>query len=129
MKVEELAEHHRLRIAKDSCGEEFVPCVFGQIYHHGGKQFGALVINEKPARSTTQAWNRIGKALRAGGFALHQNGGSEGSLLFDSQNEEQAKLAIRMMRARKRRQVTVTPEMLSQLAAVRPARGIGPSIA
>jgi hypothetical protein len=110
------AEQYRLRTQRDTQGEAFIPCQRGQIYHHGGKTLGVLVISEGKARSTSRVWKVVRQGLLAAGFTLHQNGDAEGSLLFDARNPQMAQAAIRFMRAKKKRQVT--PKMLEHLGEI-----------
>src|ERR1039458_1353939 len=105
------AEQSRLRMQRDTHGEMFVPCYRGQIYHHGGDTLGALVITEGKARSSPKVWGNVRRGLLAAGFTLHQNGDAEGSLLFDAHNPEMACAAIRLMKARRKRRVEVTPKL------------------
>jgi hypothetical protein len=120
--ITRLAEQYRLRTQRDGQGEMFIPCQRGQIYHHGGQTMGALVINEGKARSSPKVWGNVRRGLLAAGFTLHQNGDAEGSLLFDGHNPAMARAAIRLMKARRKRRVEVTPRLLGHLRGIRPSR-------
>jgi hypothetical protein len=117
------AETYRVRSQRDSQGETFIPSQRGQIYHHGGNTLGVLVINEAKARSTPKVWGIVRRDLLAAGFTLQQDGDAEGSLLFDAQNPEMARAAIRLMKARRKRKVIVTPQLLGHLHGIRQAWG------
>ena len=124
--LELFAAKYHLRLKRDTCGDQFIPCRRGQIYQYGGARFGAMAINEPPARSTVKVWGNVRRALLAAGCALHQNGDAEGSLLFNSEDPAQSRAVIKALKARKKRQVAVTPEMLARLAAGREKAGVCP---
>jgi hypothetical protein len=122
--IRKFAERYRLRLQRDTQGEVFIPCQRGQIYYHGGDTLGVLVINEGKTHTTPKVWGNVRRGLLAAGFTLHQNGDAEGSLLFDAHNPEMVRVAIRLMRARRKRRVEVTPELLGHLHGIREARNL-----
>jgi hypothetical protein len=80
---------HGLRVNRDLCGEQFIPCRAGQLYEHGGGLFAVLVL-----APTVKRWNSIRRKLQAAGFVTRQDGDTEGSLLFDPTNPAQCRAAF-----------------------------------
>jgi hypothetical protein len=122
--ITKFAETYRLRTQRDTQGDRFIPCQRGQIYYHGGDTLGVLVISEGKAHTSPNIWANVRRGLLAAGFTLYQNGDAEGSLLFDAQNPEMATAAIRWMKARRKRRVEVTPQLLGHLCEIRRARSL-----
>ena len=100
MDIKSLAEKYGLRVKRDDCGESFTPCKRGQIYEYGSGLFGVMVFG---AHASGRAWSSVKRLLTAAEFTLHQDGDSEGSLLFNGSNEAQCREAIRVMGAYRRR--------------------------
>lgn len=111
------SQRYRLKIRRDGCGDPIVPAKLGHLYEHGNGRFG--IVLEDPANRPTRAralLSRRRKALAAG-FTLHQAGDAESILLFDPENREQARLAIRLVGAKARRRCSP-----AQLEVLRKAR-------
>jgi hypothetical protein len=101
-------ECYRLRVRLDECRDAIVPGKLGHAYEHDTRWLG--VVLEAPAHNA-----RSDKTLRArkrravaAGFVLHQEGDVEAILLFDPGDAKQARLAVRLVEAKKIRQ-TVQP--------------------
>jgi hypothetical protein len=62
----------------------------------------------------TGLWNRTKKRCLAAGMKLHQEGDAEGIFVFDPANPAQAKLAIKSVQAKAKRQMT--PERKAALS-------------
>ena len=68
-RIQEFAKQYGLRTKRDSCGELFILCRHGQIYHHGSDTFGVMVLNdetgrfESGSRSTPRIWGNIRRTL------------------------------------------------------------------
>jgi len=95
------AERHSFRVKRDECHDAIVPGKVGHLYQHDASQFG--IVLEAPADST-----RLDNTLRsrkrraiAAGFLLHKEGDWESILLFDPADVKQARLAIRLIHAKK----------------------------
>lgn len=101
MSIQDFAEKYHLRTKLDACKEVIVPCKRGQIYVYSTQRLAVLVEGV-----SARVWHSIRKTLLAAGFELRQNGDCEGSLSFDPQDRKQAKLAIKVMGANSRRQLT-----------------------
>ena len=122
--ITKFAEQYRLRLQRDILGEIFVPCRRGQIYLHGGSILGVLDINEGNARSSPNIWANVRRGLLGAGFTLHQDGDSEGSLLFDAHNPEMGQAAIRWMKAKRKRLVTI--KLIEHLGQIGKSRRFEP---
>jgi len=99
--IQEFAEQNRVRVRRDSCGDEVIP---GKprnatrqedrrhIFQHDGNLFGVCLL-----LSSARAFGNAMRRLLPLGFIPGQTGDAEGVLLFDPTNSEQAKAAIREM--------------------------------
>ncbi len=101
MSIQEFAKKYHLRTKFDACKEVIVPCRQGQIYDSGGQRLAVLVEGV-----SARAWHSVRKTLLEGGFKLRQNGDCEGSLSFDPDDPKQTRLAIKVMRAQRERQLS-----------------------
>src|SRR5580704_98949 len=64
-----------------------------------------------------------GRAAEAAGFKVKVRSGAESVWYFDPTDETHAQAAIEIVGAKRRRKVTVTPELLARLAAWRQKAG------
>jgi hypothetical protein len=97
----EIAQQQSVRLKRDKCHEEVVHGKLGLLYDHDASRFG--MVFEASAKS-----RRFGNTLRfrkrraiASRFSLHQEGHFEAILLFDPSDAKQARLAIRLIQAKK----------------------------
>jgi hypothetical protein len=67
-----------------------------------------------PDGKRTGLWNRTRAKCVAAGMRLHQEGDCEGIFVFDPENPKQAKLAIKTVKAKAKRQMT--PERRAALS-------------
>ena len=118
MTVEQFAETYYGRTRRDECGETIIPSKRGhQIYEHGDGRFGVLLMFDTPGQ-----WTNAKKKLLAAGFAVRQNGDTEGTALFNPEDKTQARFAFKITGARIRRQLS--PEKREELARrLQSARG------
>lgn len=116
--IERFAEQYRLKVRRDSCGDEIIPGKphkadrpedRNHIYEHSDGRLG-VYLSFPSARS----WNARRTTALAAGFVLNQNAQTEGTLLFSPENEQQARLAIRLAGIKRIRKST--PEQLARLA-------------
>jgi hypothetical protein len=98
-----IADRYRLRIRWYACGDPIAPGKFGHLYEHDQEVFG-LVLEDA---TTGPSWVRTLRSRRrralAGGFHLHQEAEAESVLLFDASDAKQARLALRLVGAKRRR--------------------------
>jgi hypothetical protein len=121
-----------VKTRRDSCDEEIIPgkprklvrpedgC---HIYDHGdGRHFGLYLTFRTPRK-----WTAAKQRLSAAGFSLQQNGETEGTLLFDPCNHEEAKAAIREAGVRTQKVLSegVKAALAARLRRVRPAEERG----
>ena len=113
-RVSHFAEMYRVRTRRDDCGELVIPGSRGHVYEHDAGHLGVMLLF-----STARRWNFMKRKLMNAGFRLKQNATTEGSLLFDPTNDEQARLALSLVRARFRRKVS--QKQLAHLARLNAA--------
>jgi hypothetical protein len=101
------AERWRLRVQRQSDNELVVVGRFGHIYKHGPEPNIFGLVLEAPADSTRMDKTLLSRKRRAlqAGFRVHLEGDVEAILLFDAGDPAQAKLAIKLVGARQKRQV------------------------
>lgn len=139
--IKEFAARYSVNAKRDGCADDSIPgrqyakdmpareeyrC---HIYDHGdGKRFGVCLMFMPTSPSGKSAkWTNTRKKLIAAGFEARQFGDSEGPLLFDPQNEKQARLALEVCRVRARRKLSagsllVMTDRLRALASSRAAQ-------
>ncbi len=94
----EFAERDRLKVRRDEYKDLFIPGKFGQVYEYESGRLAILFLG----RSKRQ-WHAARKRLVAAGFQTMQDADTEGSALFDPDNTEQCRVAIRVLRVKPRR--------------------------
>jgi hypothetical protein len=113
--LDKFARSHNLRrkVVKDSCGESLIiigkppkprPEDCSHIFEHGEGKLGiSLLFN------TARTWTTSKARCLAAGMELYQDGETEGTFLFDPENEAQARVAKKETKARKAK-AELTPE-------------------
>ncbi|SRR5260370_31184613 len=111
MTIQEFASKHSVAAQKDGCGDLVIP---GWQYAKGRRrvEYQAHIFDGfKDGRfglylgfETAREWNGTKEKLLAFGFTLKQDGHTDGTLLFDPTNENQASLAILTALIRRREQ-------------------------
>lgn len=101
MTVKEFAAKHRLRTRHDEEGEVIVLAKHGQIYDYGSGRFGVMFLFETP-----KPWNNRRRECERVGMRCIQDGDTEGTLLFSPENKEQARTAIKLVGARRKKQIS-----------------------
>jgi len=119
MDIQEFATKHRLRVKRAEDGEQIILGKFGHLYLHDDSTLGLLFM---PPRR--RLWSRARRKLEAAGFVIWQDGDDEGSALFGGANTVQARLALKVIRARLRR--TPSAAQLEALAKARKSLRIAP---
>ena len=96
--LREFAERYRLKLRRDECGGLFVSGKRGQVYEYGPGQLAAMFLSD-----SRRQWSAARKKLAESGFRIMQDAATEGSALFDPDNTDQCRMAIRVIRAKPRR--------------------------
>ena len=95
------ANANRLRIKTDACGDSFVPGKLGHLYEHDAHRFGIVLEAGACGASLNTTLRARKRRAIAAGFGLHQEGDCEAILLFDPTDVIQARLATRLIDAKK----------------------------
>jgi hypothetical protein len=101
MTIEDFAARHRVRIKRDEEGETIVLAKSGPIYGFSSHRFGVMFM-----LPTERQWNSRRRECERAGMTCIQDGDTEGTLLFDPENRDQAKTAIKLVGARQKRQLS-----------------------
>jgi ribosomal protein L24E len=101
LEVKQFADKHHVTSKRDSCGERIIPGSVGHIYGNGDGRFGVLL----QCKSKTQ-WTFAKKKLREAGFTISQNAETEGTALFDPNDKKQVRLALKLARVPRQRNLT-----------------------
>jgi hypothetical protein len=95
--IEEFAVENHLVTKRDSCGEPLIVPGnprrsedISHLYLHDETTIGLVLLYDTPT-----LWNNAKKRLTGLGFTVHQDGETEGTLLFDPQNPVQVQAAIK----------------------------------
>ncbi len=119
MKLGDFASKHRFRVRRAEEGEQIIPGKFGQIYEHDAEMLGLLFMPNR-----RRLWSHARRKLETAGLTIWQDGDDEGSALFDPTNAVQARLALKVIRAKPRRTPSVA--QLKTLEKARKSRRIAP---
>jgi hypothetical protein len=105
--IRRFAKRWRLRVQRQSDNELVVAGRFGHIYKHGSEPDIFGLVLEAPADNTKLDKTLLSRKRRAlqGGFRAHVEGDVESILLFDASDTALAKLAIKLVGARQKRQI------------------------
>ncbi len=127
--IQSFAERHNLKIKLDSCRNPIIPGkktptgmsdrveYRNHIYEHGDDgTLGVCLMFPTKAR-----WTYAKKKLLAAGFVIRLDGDTEGTALFDPADFQQARLAIRIVGAKRRRALTAG-DRLDRAARLKRAR-------
>ena len=98
MKLDDFASKHRLRARRAEDGEPVIPGKFGNIYEHDDSTLGLFFMPDRP-----RLWSHARRKLEDAGFTIWQDGDEEGSALFDPTSPTQARLALKVMGAKRKR--------------------------
>jgi hypothetical protein len=117
MTIQAFATDHRLKVTKDTCDDPAIMGRIGQsnIYEYSADELGVMFITDGKKEPRTQTWNKFKAACLGAGMTIHQSGDAEGAFSFDPTNKTQARVAIKGIKARVKRQMT--PEQASAGAA------------
>jgi hypothetical protein len=109
--IEDFAAKYRLKVKRAEDGEPVIPGKFGYVYQHDSETLGLLFMPDRP-----RLWPRARRKLEAAGLIIWQDGDLEGSALFDPANTVQARLALKVVGAKRKR--TLTPEQRAAKTAI-----------
>jgi len=145
MTITQFAEKHRLRVKRDPCGDQIAVGKTGHLFQFDENLMGLALISpngDDPKLDNTLR-SRTRRALREG-LELHQRGDYESTFLFDAENRQHARLAIRLASIKRRRRQTgkgkpLTSERARELVQIRlsnareeretpQSRGISPQV-
>ena len=101
MTIREFSQKHKVRFKRDEEGEEIIPARHGQIYLYSGHRLGVMFLMDSVGK-----WNNRRKECEAIGMETVQDGDCDGTCLFDPENKKQARLAIKLVGARQKRQLS-----------------------
>jgi hypothetical protein len=128
--IEKFAKAHHLKLTRDGQGDDLEKIVLGRIgessiydyYDEGQLAVSFMTDNRKAPR--TGLWNTFKAACVEAGMTPRQIGDAEGTFSFDPKNAKQAKVAIKGIRARVKRQMSAEQAKAGaeRLAAARLAR-------
>ena len=104
--ISSFAERHRLRAKRDVDGTEIIPGKLGHIYEHSDDKLGLMFM--PPGEPRARLWSSVKARGIAVGMVMRQDADSEGTLIFDGSIREQAAAAIRLIKARPKRELTDT---------------------
>lgn len=121
MTIQTFADKHRLRTRIDTDGTKIIPGRVGHIYEYDDDLLGVMVMPDPPR---VQYWGFARRNLKAVGCTVVQNGDGEGAATFDPENKQQAKLAIKVARIKRKRIMSE-----AQLDQLRRARESSPLVA
>jgi hypothetical protein len=97
------AEKYRLYTKLDIDGTTIIAGKLGHVYEHSETQLGLLFM---PTAPRARLWSVTKTKGTAAGMVARQKADSEGTLLFDADSPEQARLAVSLVRARPKRILT-----------------------
>jgi hypothetical protein len=121
MELNEFAENYKVKVKKLE-GESVIPgrkvkrndvsypapnprypldCLLGHLFEYSSSRMGLVFMPRRP-----MVWKNISRRLGAAGFEIRQNGDWEGIATFDPTNPAQARLAIKVIGARRKRQAS-----------------------
>ena len=112
--IKHFASQHRLRVRRDECGDPIVVGKLGQLYQHDDGLVGLVLMSpngDDPKLDNTLRARRR-KALQEGSV-LVQQGDYESSFLFDAENKQHARLAVRLIRCKRKRRAKLSPNFLA----------------
>jgi hypothetical protein len=129
--IKDFARNHRLKITKDGEADNLEFVIRGRVgeslvYEYSDTELAVAFVTDGKKPPRTGLYRAFVASCLSAGMIPRQSGDAEGSFSFDPENEDQAKAAIRGIRARIKRQVS--PELAAagaaRLAASRQARNL-----
>ena len=118
--ISEFARKHRLQAQRDTDGTTIIPGRKGKshLFEYDSEFLGVMVM---PENSTAHWWNAASAAFLRSGMEIRQDCDHEGTAIFDPENREQARLALKYAGITRKRQVSqVTRDRLRQIGFRKP---------
>ena len=112
--IQVFARRHRLKVRTDP--KDSTPIIvgrFGHLYQVADQLLGVMVMPPKPS---ARYWNAAQAKLLEARFVILQDGDYEGSASFNPDDPAQARLAIKIAGAKRKR--TISAERREQLIAL-----------
>jgi hypothetical protein len=100
MTIEKFADQYRLRIVRYECGDRIIPGKRGHLYV-AGNELCLMVIDGTPA--IRSHWDALGGRLWMGDISLNATGRRVQDVKVEGIPIENARTAIKMVRARQKR--------------------------
>jgi len=119
MSLQKFAAEYRLKLTKDGSAENIETVIDGRvglgsrIYEHDSKTLGVLFMTDGRKPPRTGLFNTFRAACLEVGMTATQVGDDEGIFLFDPLNPKQARVAIKGIRAKAKKQIS--PEQRERL--------------
>lgn len=101
MTLDHFAANYRLHTRLDECGDKIILGRVGHIYSHGGGRYGVMFLN-----LTVMKWGYTREVMRRSGFKIRMDADFEGVGLFSPDNKGHARLAIKLARVKRKRNVS-----------------------
>lgn len=102
MDIQAFANRYRLRAKRHEDGEPIISGRLGHIYEHDESTLGLMFLPDRP-----RLWPNARRKLDTAGFVIWQNGDGEGSALFDPTDKARARLAMKVVGAKRKRSLTL----------------------
>jgi hypothetical protein len=127
--IKEFATRHRLKLTKDCSGEDIEFVIAGRvgqslIYEYSDTELGVAFMTDGRKPPRTGLYTTFKAACLSVGMTLRQSGDAEGSFSFDPEEDTQAKVAIKGIRAKVKRRTSPEQALAgaARLAAARSAK-------
>jgi len=112
--IESFATRHKLKLHRDADRTHIVLGKQGHIYQFDDDRLGVCFT---PGSGHARMWGFVRRGCQEVGMALLQNGDYEGCLSFDPSDKEQARTAVKAVRAKTKRGMSA-----AQTASLQAAR-------
>ena len=97
MELQQFAHRYKLKIRLDECRDEVIAGRKGHIYYHDDEYLGMVFIPDN-----TKSWGYAKKKCELLGMIVWQDGDCEGCVLFNPNDIKQSRLAISLVKAKKK---------------------------
>lgn len=105
MNLTKFAEKYRLKVKRSAQdGAEIIIGNLGQIYEHSLDELAVVFIPEGEPR--TRLWRTLRGKCLACGMTLRQDGDAEGAFTFNPEDNDQAKLAIKVASIKQKKRIS-----------------------